>query len=76
MLISSQRISPAAMQPVQDLLSPPEEPKAGASWIAEEQHVIPYNRLGIVIPGLMVCMAMTAFDQVCILVYMVIPSFR
>jgi hypothetical protein len=56
------------MQPVQarNLLPPQdsEEPKAGASWIAEEQHVIPYNRLGIVIPGLMACMALTAFDQV------------
>lgn len=60
------------MQPVQDrnLLSPQEEPKAGASWIAEEQHVIPYNRLGIVIPGLMICMALTAFDQVSIPVTM------
>ncbi|KAN0140985.1 Major facilitator superfamily domain containing protein [Lactarius tabidus] len=65
MSISSQRTSPAAMQPVQarNLLPPQEEPKAGASWIGEEQHVIPYNRLGIVIPGLMACMALTAFDQ-------------
>ncbi|KAN0140983.1 Major facilitator superfamily domain containing protein [Lactarius tabidus] len=53
------------MQPFQgrNLVSPREEPKAGASWIAEEQHVIPYNRLGIVIPGLMACIALIALDQ-------------
>lgn len=65
MSVSSQHISPVAMQPIQDgkSLSPQEEPKAGASWIAEEQHVIPYNRLGIVIPGLMACLAVVALDQ-------------
>jgi hypothetical protein len=65
MSASSQHIGPAVMQPFQDrnLLSPQEDLKAGASWIAAEQHVIPYNRLGIVIPGLMACIALIALDQ-------------
>jgi hypothetical protein len=66
MSIFFQHISPAATQPVQNrnLQSPQEEPKAGASWIAAEQHIIPYNHLGILISGLMTCMALTAFGQV------------
>ena len=65
---SSQRISPAVARPSQDmnLSSPQEKRKAGASWKAVEQHILPYNRLGIVVPGLMACIFLTALDQVSI----------
>ncbi|KAF8265936.1 MFS general substrate transporter [Lactarius quietus] len=65
MSVSSQHIGPAATQPSQDrnLLSPQEKPKAGDSWRATEQHVLPYNRLGIVLPGLMACTFLVALDQ-------------
>src|SRR6266849_10972091 len=38
--------------------------KAGASWKANEQHVLPPNRLWIVFPGLMCCVFLAALDQV------------
>ncbi|KAI0040909.1 MFS general substrate transporter [Auriscalpium vulgare] len=36
---------------------------AGASWKANEQHVLPKNRLWIVFPGLMACTFLAALDQ-------------
>ncbi|KAI9446101.1 major facilitator superfamily domain-containing protein [Lactarius indigo] len=65
MSISSQHISPTAAQPShdRDLQSAQEKPKAGASWKATEQHVLPYNRLGIVFSGLMACIFLAALDQ-------------
>jgi len=65
MSVSSPHINPAATQPSNDIniRSTQEKPKAGASWKAAEQHVLPYNRLGIVIPGLMACISLTALDQ-------------
>ena len=70
MSVSSQYPSPADTQPSQniDLLSSQEKPEAGVSWRAAEQHVLPYNLLGIVITGLIVCMSLAALDQVSILV--------
>jgi hypothetical protein len=67
MLVSSQHLSPVTT-PTTGTLSPQEKPKAGASWKAAEQHVLPYNRLGIVFPGLMACIFLAALDQVSILV--------
>ena len=61
MSFSSQRINPTTTQP------PHEKPEAGASWKAAEQHVLPYNRLWIVLPGLMACISLAALDQVLIL---------
>jgi Na+/melibiose symporter-like transporter len=65
MSVSSQRISPTTTQPPQtkNLPSNQEKPKAGASWKAAEQHVLPYNRLWIVVPGLMACVSLAALDQ-------------
>ncbi|KAF8503316.1 major facilitator superfamily domain-containing protein [Russula emetica] len=37
--------------------------KAGASWKANEQHVLPHNRFWIVFPGLMCCIFLAALDQ-------------
>lgn len=36
----------------------------GQSWKANEQHVLPKNRLGIVFAGLMCCIFLAALDQV------------
>ena len=68
MSLSSQHINPASIQPSKDMnpRSPEEKPKAGASWKAAEQHILPFNRLGIVIPGLMACIFLTSLDQVSI----------
>src|SRR6266702_6457490 len=68
MSISSKHISPTTTQASNDKnpLSPQEKPKAGASWIATEQHVLPHNRLWIVFPGLMACIFMAALVQVSI----------
>jgi hypothetical protein len=68
MSLSSQHLNTAGTQPSNDIniRSPQEKPKAGASWKAEEQHVLPFNRLGIVIPGLMACISLTTLDQVSI----------
>jgi hypothetical protein len=38
--------------------------KVGASWKADEQQVLPPNRLWIVFPGLMCCVFLAALDQV------------
>jgi hypothetical protein len=38
--------------------------KAGASWKANEQQVLPHNRFWIVFPGLMCCIFLAALDQV------------
>ena len=38
--------------------------QAGASWKANEQQVLPQNRLWIVFPGLMCCVFLAALDQV------------
>ena len=38
--------------------------KAGASWQANEQQVLPHNRFWIVFPGLMCCVFLAALDQV------------
>ncbi|KAI0273327.1 MFS general substrate transporter [Gloeopeniophorella convolvens] len=48
-----------------DHASPPahEKRKAGASWKAGEQHVLPENRLWIVFSGLMCCIFLAALDQ-------------
>lgn len=45
--------------------SPPTAPKAkpGAAWKANEQHVLPQNRLVIVFIGLMMCTFLAALDQ-------------
>ncbi|EJD04044.1 MFS general substrate transporter [Fomitiporia mediterranea MF3/22] len=37
--------------------------KPGAAWKANEQHVLPENRLMIVFPGLMLCVFLAALDQ-------------
>ncbi|KAI9446080.1 MFS general substrate transporter [Lactarius indigo] len=72
MSVPSQHISPTTIQPSHDKdlaiihensLSPQERPKAGASWIAAEKHVLPDNRLWIVFPGLMACIFMAALVQ-------------
>jgi hypothetical protein len=36
----------------------------GASWNQKEEHVLPKNRLGIVLFGLMCAMFLAALDQV------------
>ncbi|KAF8265942.1 MFS amino acid permease [Lactarius quietus] len=65
MSVSSQRISPTATQPphARNLPSHQDTPKAGASWNASEQQVLPYNRLWIVLPGLMACVTLASADQ-------------
>ncbi|KAI9449899.1 MFS general substrate transporter [Lactarius psammicola] len=65
MSVPSQHTGPTTTQPSHDKnpLSPQEKTKAGASWIAAEQHVLPYNRLWIVFPGLMACIFMAALVQ-------------
>jgi EmrB/QacA subfamily drug resistance transporter len=40
-----------------------EKQQPGAAWKGAEQHVLPYNRLGIVIPGFMLCTFLAALDQ-------------
>ncbi|KLO09183.1 MFS general substrate transporter [Schizopora paradoxa] len=35
----------------------------GASWKADERHVLPHNRMAIVFPGLMLCVFLAALDQ-------------
>ena len=60
MSVSSQHAGPKTT------LSPQEKPKAGASWKAAEQHVLPYNRLGIVFSGFMASVFLAAMDQVSI----------
>ena len=60
MSVSSEHSNTA--QPSQDRTH--EKPEAGASWKTTEQHVLPFNRLGIVIPGLMACVFLAALDQV------------
>ncbi|KAG9314833.1 MFS general substrate transporter [Chiua virens] len=42
---------------------PPVKVEPGASWKANEQHVVPKNRLGIVFFGLMCCTFLAALDQ-------------
>lgn len=66
MSVSSQAISPTTTQPPQakNLPSNQEKAKAGASWKAGEQHVLPYNRLWIVVSGLFACVSLAALDQV------------
>ncbi|KAN0140986.1 MFS general substrate transporter [Lactarius tabidus] len=53
------------MQPPQSKNPPShqEKLKAGDSWKAAEQHVLPYNRLWIVVSGLMACISLAALDQ-------------
>ncbi|KAH9071118.1 MFS general substrate transporter [Lactarius deliciosus] len=72
MSVSFQHIGPTTIQPPQDKnlaiihenpLLPQEKPKAGASWIAAEQHFLPENRLWIVFPGFMACIFMVALVQ-------------
>ena len=48
--------------------------KAGASWKANEEHVLPKNRLWIVFLGLMACTFLAALDQVCLIATMLICS--
>ncbi|OCB88604.1 MFS general substrate transporter [Sanghuangporus baumii] len=43
---------------------PAPKQKPGAAWKANEQHVLPENRLLIVFPGLMLCVFLAALDQV------------
>ena len=59
MSVSSQPISPTTTQP-----PPSNQEKAGASWKAAEQHVLPYNRVWIVVSGLFACVSLAALDQV------------
>jgi hypothetical protein len=41
-----------------------EVPQTRASWKANEQQILPQNRLWIVFPGLMCCVFLAALDQV------------
>ena len=41
--------------------------KPGASWKANEQHVLPKNNMPLVFAGLMLCVFLAALDQVSIL---------
>lgn len=41
-----------------------EKHEPGQSWKANEEHVLPHNRLGIVFFGLMSCTFLAALDQV------------
>jgi hypothetical protein len=41
-----------------------EKAAPGASWKANEEHVLPQNRIGIVFTGLMCCVFLAALDQV------------
>lgn len=43
---------------------PSSKAKPGASWKEKEQHVVPKNRLGIVLFGLMCSTFLAALDQV------------
>ena len=72
MSVSSRRISLSTTQPPNLAQVSQEKPEAGASWKAEEQHVLPYNRLWIVFTGLMACLFLAALDQVSVPV--TIPS--
>lgn len=38
--------------------------KPGASWKANEQHVLPKNKMPFVFTGLMLCIFLAALDQV------------
>lgn len=38
--------------------------KPGASWKANEQHVLPKNNIPLVFSGLMLCVFLAALDQV------------
>ena len=40
--------------------------KPGASWKANEQHVLPKNNMPLVFAGLMLCVFLAALDQVSI----------
>ena len=40
--------------------------KPGASWKANEQHVLPKNNMPLVFSGLMLCVFLAALDQVSI----------
>jgi len=52
----------------------PKERKARASWKDNEQQILPENRLGIVLPGLMCCIFLAALDQVYFQVPLILPS--
>lgn len=69
MSASSQPISPATQttqppQATKNLPSNQEKAEAGASWKLAERHVLPYNRLWIVVSGLFACFSLAALDQV------------
>ena len=59
-------IEKVSADPSRDTQAKPAEGKrqAGASWKANEQHVLPKNRLFIVFCGLMLCTFLAALDQV------------
>lgn len=42
----------------------PSKAKPGASWKANEQHVLPKNNIPLVFSGLMLCVFLAALDQV------------
>lgn len=42
----------------------PTKAKPGASWKANEQHVLPKNNIPLVFSGLMLCVFLAALDQV------------
>jgi len=52
----------------------PKERKARASWKDNEQQILPENRLGIVLAGLMCCIFLAALDQVYFQVPSILPS--
>ena len=65
MSVSSQQLGPTTTQPSHNKNPVSQDkPKAGASWKAAEQHVLPYNRLWIVFTGFMACTFLAALDQV------------
>ena len=39
--------------------------KPGGHWKANEEHVLPNNRMSLVFTGLMACVFLAALDQVC-----------
>ncbi|KAH7889336.1 major facilitator superfamily domain-containing protein [Phlebopus sp. FC_14] len=53
----------AAAKPETSADKPVQKAKPGASWSQNEEHVLPKNRLGIVMFGLMCCMFLAALDQ-------------
>ncbi|KAG8217743.1 hypothetical protein J3R82DRAFT_5903 [Butyriboletus roseoflavus] len=56
------------------LEGPSSKAEPGASWKANEQHIVPKNRLGIVFFGLMCSIFLAALDQVSLYTDFAFPS--